>query len=222
MKKSEKVLGIIYIPIHAALLPLLLGIAFAIFGVELPMPHQLLVCFTLSFILVLLIMFRFLRASFSDMIDDFWRAVQAVILGYVFYRAMVWAAVLLMERIMTSVNPNTEVIVSEVASNFRVMVVVTAVLAPIIEEALFRGALYGTIRQKSRIAAYIVSTILFCAFHLWDHLLIDFSWDTLLMMIQYIPPSIALAWCYERGGTIWAPILLHAGLNLMASLQVRA
>jgi len=219
MKKSERVLGCVYIPIHAALLPLLLGIIFFVFEIELSSPYQMLIYFTVSFVLVLLIMLKFLRASFSDMLDDFWLTVQSLILGFVLYRVLIWVAVILMTQVMTQDNPNSEAIATDLATDLRAMIIVTAVLAPIIEEALFRGAIFGTIRQKSRVAAYIVSVLLFSAFHLWDNLVFSFQWETLILIVQYVPPSIALAWCYERSGTIWAPILLHSMINLTAALQ---
>jgi len=221
MSKTERVLGCAYIPVHTAILPLLLGLVLAVFGAETSSPNQSLIYFIISFILILIIMFKFLKKSFSDMVDEFWRAVQAIILGYVMYRALFWAAVLLLERVMMAENPNSDAIITDIQDNFRVMIVVASVLAPIVEETLFRGALFGTIRQKNRIAAYIVSVLLFSVFHIWGYLVIDFKWETLILVVQYIPPSIALAWCYERGGTIWAPIILHSGINLLASMQVR-
>jgi len=166
-------------------------------------------------------MFRFLRASFSDLIQEFWRAVQALILGYVLYRVLLWVVALLIAQLVQQVtNPNQDAIVSDIASNFRVMIVVTVLLAPIVEEATIRGALFGTIRQKSRVTAYIVTALVFSFFHLWDHLIFDFQWETLYALVQYIPASIALSWCYERGGTIWSPILLHAVINLLGALQI--
>jgi len=219
MKKSERILGCVYIPVHAAILPVLLGVIIAIAGIRISGAQQLLTYFTVSFALILIIMFKFLRSSFSDLISNFWRAVQAVILGYVLYRVLSWVAVLLLEQVMTSENPNNDAIATEFAANFRIMIVITVILAPIIEETMFRGAVFGTIRQKSRIVAYVVSILLFSVFHIWDYLAFGFSWQILVLIVQYIPPSIALTWSYERGGTIWAPILLHAGINLAAALQ---
>ena len=220
MTKSEKILGCLYIPFHAAILPFIMVLVFVVFNIEISGPHQMLVYFTISFLLILLIMFKFLRASFSDFIDVFWRAVQAVILGYVMYRVLLWVAVLTLTQIMTDVNPNQQSVVADVYANFNVMIVVTVILAPIVEESMFRGALFGTIRQKSRVAAYIASILLFSVFHLWDNLVFNFSWDVLFMVVQYIPASIALTWCYDRSGTIWSPILLHSAINLVATLQI--
>ena len=221
MKKAEQVLGIIYIPIHAAAMPLLVALIGALAGAELSGPYQMLLYYTISFVLVFIMMFSFLRESFSDFIGDFRRSVRAVIFGYVIYRTLLWVAALLMDPFVTGNDPNSEAIIADIAANFKIMLVVTSVLAPIVEETIFRGALFGAIRQKNRALAYIVSVLAFSLFHLWDALLFEFSWNTLLHIVYYIPPSIALAWCYDSSGTIWAPVLLHSLMNVFSSLQLR-
>ena len=218
MKKTERILGCVYIPVHGFILPLLISSLIGLFAPKTGTPSQILIYYTVSFILTLIMMFSFLKTSFSDFIDGFWPAIQAIILGYVLYRALSWLAVLLLTKIMTSENPNTDAINEAVKLNMNMIVIVTAVLAPIVEESIFRGALFGTIRQKSRIAAYIVTVLVFAFYHIWQYLLTGFSINSLLLGIQYIPASVALIWCYERGGTIWAPILLHSAINLLATV----
>lgn len=221
MRKYEKVLGIIHIPFHAIILPLLLIFILSVFNADISNPYRMLLYYAISFVIVLAVMFRFLRSSFSDLIDGVWQAIQALILAYILYRALLWVGALLLTQFMTEQNPNQDVLVTQVAADFRVMIVVTVLLAPIVEETTFRGALFGTIRQKSRVAAYIVSTVLFCFIHLWDFLVSDFSWATFSALVQYVPASIALAWCYDRSGTIWMPILMHMVINLTGVLQMR-
>ncbi len=77
------------------------------------------------------------------------------------------------------------------------------IAAPLTEELIFRGCLYGIVRQShGRMAALLVSSILFALIH------------------GHIPslPGLAvfaagLALVYERCGSLWAPILMHAGFN---------
>ena len=38
----------------------------------------------------------------------------------------------------------------------------------------------------------------------------------LLSCIPYLPASVALAWTYEKAGTIWASISLHAVVNALS------
>ena len=97
------------------------------------------------------------------------------------------------------------------------MIIVAAVLlAPIVEETLFRGALFGTLRGRNRLLAYAVSALAFAVYHMWQYFIAGFEWQMLLFLLQYIPPSIALCWCYEKSGSIWAPITLHALVNFMS------
>ena len=216
MKKSEKIIGCICIPVHAAFLPLLLLFIYDLAGLTIDSSYQTLIHYTLSFLILIGTMMRFLRASFSDFIENFFRTVQAVILGYAMYFVLSW---LLTKIIGAPANPNTTEVVSEVKQNVKVMIAVSGVLAPIVEETIFRGALFGTIRQKSRIAAYIVSIFIFALYHLWQFFITGFDWGHLVYMLQYVPAGIALAWSYEYANTVWSPILLHAVINFIILTQ---
>ena len=90
------------------------------------------------------------------------------------------------------------------------------VFAPVIEETLVRGVVFGTIRPASRVLAYIVSALLFTLMHNWQYFGLHPFLSILLSCLPYIPASVALAWVYEKAGTIWAPITLHALINAMS------
>ena len=220
MKTSERVLGIVQIPVHTAVIPFALFFIFAALAIELSDPHMTLIHYTLSFLYSVGFLFRFFRKSFSDFIGSFWRSVQSVILGFAMYFALLMVLAFVLNYLSPSANPNTEEVLRQAKLNSNVMLVVSVMLAPIVEEGMFRGALFGTIRQKSRIAAYIISALLFAVYHLWQYFVIGFSAETLILLLQYIPPSIALAWCYEKSENIWSPILLHAAMNAIALMQV--
>ena len=96
------------------------------------------------------------------------------------------------------------------------MTSVFVVFAPVIEETLVRGVVFGTIRPASRVLAYIVSALLFTLMHNWQYFGLYPALSILLSCLPYIPASVALAWVYEKGGTIWAPITLHALINAMS------
>jgi membrane protease YdiL (CAAX protease family) len=216
MEKTEKTLGIVWLGVHAALLPWLLTVLYTKvlqrMHVELTGPSLNLIYYVISFAFVLIFLFRFLKKSFGDLFDKPLQALQAIALGYLFN----WAAIFLISLLLNTVNPNQQEILRQAKLDPNVMIVIAVLLAPLVEETLFRGALFGTLRAKSRLLAYIVSTLLFAAYHLWQYPL---EWSTLLYLLQYIPASIALAWCYERSGSIWAPIVLHAAINFV-SIQV--
>ena len=69
-------------------------------------------------------------------------------------------------------------------------------------------------RRRGRLAAYAVSVLLFCFYHVWQYVLLD--WRYLLQMINYIPVSVALCYSYEKSGTIWVPIAFHMLVNAIS------
>ena len=90
------------------------------------------------------------------------------------------------------------------------------VLAPIVEETLVRGLLFGVIRRKSRILAYAVTILFFSVIHVWQYLVLYDFREVLLAALQYIPAGIALGWTYEKANTVWAPIFLHMTINAIS------
>lgn len=221
MKRSERIFGWFYLPIHAVLLNYVITFLYAYFneknGLTLDTAHLNLIYYAISFTFVLIFMFRFLRLSFSDLCDNLGKSVVGVIIGYVAYYALSYLVILVLSRFLTDlINPNSNLISEELQLNPNVMKAVGILLAPVVEETLFRGVVFGTIRKKSRIFAYIVSVVLFAVYHLWSYMLGGFDWTMLLYLLQYIPGGLVLAWCYEQSRNIWAPIFLHMLINFVA------
>ncbi|MDR2356702.1 MAG: CPBP family intramembrane metalloprotease [Oscillospiraceae bacterium] len=222
MTVPERVTGIAYIPIHSFAIPLGLQIAFTVAGFELKAVNLTLAAYSISFLFILITSFKFLKNSFSDLFDNFISAMQSVALGIVVYFIANMAVAVVLSQIMDSiVNPNSQEIINEARLNPDAMLVVSVLFAPIVEETMFRGALFGSIRKRARAAAYAVSAIVFALYHLWPYLIYDFHATSLLYTLQYIPASLVLAWCFERGGSIWASIALHALINLIASVSIK-
>lgn len=83
--------------------------------------------------------------------------------------------------------------------------------AGVAEEALFRGYLYGRIRQgRTFWRAALLSAIPFAIAHLY--LFATMAWPIALAALTLsVLISFPLAWLYELGGrTIWAPAIVHA------------
>ena len=148
---------------------------------------------------------------------SFWNFVQAVVLGFALYYAGTWV----LQFALTKLAPgftiyNNETVGSLISDNEYIMMAVTIILAPVIEETLVRGLVFGSIRPTSRVMAYIVSVVLFTLMHNWQYFLLYPAGKVLLSCIPYLPASVALAWTYEKAGTIWAPITLHALINALS------
>lgn len=221
MQKSERILGFVYIAIHMFLLPWLLKYMYTNvlrhMNVVLTSANVDLIYYVISIVFVLIFLFRFLRASFSDLFNNLLGSLQAVVLAYLAYYVIVNLVFYLLSFVLTDMaSPNTQEIIKQMKLDKNVMILVAVLLAPIVEETLFRGVLFGTIRRKSRLLAYIVTALVFSVYHLWQFFVGGFEWSMLLYLLQYIPASLALCWCYERSGSIWSPIVLHAAINLIS------
>ena len=93
----------------------------------------------------------------------------------------------------------------------RVAIIAMAIIvAPIAEELIFRGYLYGVIRRfAGRIPAILVTSLLFAAIHLH---LPSFLGLTVLAVI--------LCLLYERTGSLWSNILMHATFNAFSIIML--
>lgn len=77
------------------------------------------------------------------------------------------------------------------------------IVAPVAEEILFRGYFYGVIRRfGGRLPALLTSSLLFAAIHVH-----------LPSMLGLGILAIILCLLYERSGSLWAPITMHACFN---------
>ncbi len=78
---------------------------------------------------------------------------------------------------------------------------------PMAEELYFRGLLYGTLRRYGVVLAIIVSALLFSFVH--------FTWRAIPVLAIL---GAALAFLYERTGSLWPPIAFHVFNNTLAMI----
>lgn len=217
LKAHESILGWFYLIIHTFLMGKAVIWANEALDLGLTGSYIDLVYYIIGFVFILVFMFSFLRKSFSDLCDNLGKTVTSVVLAYLGYYLLSFVVVALINLLVPEFsNPNQNAVNESLKLNANVMKAVGIFLAPVVEEVLFRGVAFGSIRKKSRIVAYIVSALLFSVYHLWQYLFIDFEWTTLLYLLQYVPASIVLCWCYERCHNIWGPIFMHMLVNIIS------
>ena len=166
-------------------------------------------------------MYSVLRGGFDVLADAPVRCLGVMLLGFMIDYALSGAAALVMLLLPAAAeNPNTEQILTAAQSDPGTVKAVTIFLVPIVEEMLFRGVVFGSLRSRSRPWAFIVSAALFSAYHVWGYAAADpAAW---IYLVQYLPISIVLAWIYERSGTIWTSIFFHMGINAMSFYVLNA
>ena len=105
----------------------------------------------------------------------------------------------------------------EIIVGYLLMMVCNYCTSLILLAVLLWGAgICGSLRRRSRFAAYAVSALVFSLYHVWGFALADpINW---IYIIQYIPVSLLLARCYERTNSIWSSIFFHMTVNAI-SLQ---
>ena len=92
------------------------------------------------------------------------------------------------------------------------LALVVVCVAPVVEEALFRGVLLSGLMRRMRAGwAIAISAIIFGSVHLPDFM--NFAW--------YPVPALALlgallAWIRLRSHSLWPSIMMHAANNLVA------
>jgi membrane protease YdiL (CAAX protease family) len=84
------------------------------------------------------------------------------------------------------------------------------VAAPLSEEIFFRGFVFGGLRRAMPfVAAAAISALVWGIFHFTG----PGSWGVVLQLSVF---GVALAWLYERTGSIWPAIAVHAINNALA------
>ena len=115
-------------------------------------------------------------------------------------------------------NLNDAVISSRAGSAPHMTLLIVLLLAPFVEETLFRGLVFGGLKERSRPLAYAASCALFALAHVWPFAVAGRDAAYLLLMAQYLIPGLVLAWAYDHAGTLWASVALHAGVNALSVL----
>lgn len=217
LTKTQTVLGWLFLPFYLVLTSWGLQQLAKLLQLSLTELQLNVLYFAVNFVFVLAVYSRFLLKSFRGFTEHFWKFIQTVILGFALYYCTNLAFVKLAELFAGPVpNFNDATVGRLISQNKTVMLLCTVVAAPITEEVLVRGVVFGSLHRVNRVFAYAVSILLFCAIHVWQYYATAGLVPILLSALRYLPASIALGWTYEKSSTIWAPIVLHAIINAIA------
>src|SRR5690606_15405336 len=80
------------------------------------------------------------------------------------------------------------------------------VLAPLLEEIVFRGVLFAALRP--RFGLWPAAAVAAAA-----HAVVHFDVGAIAPLFAIF---LALAWLYERSGSLWAAVIAHGGHNLIS------
>ena len=175
----------------------------------------------LSFLGVSLILGEYLPCAFRRAAAHPKRCLLVCALSLMGYYAASWAVTVVIVRLDPGfANRNNETILLLRQEDLLLTALFTIFLAPLSEECLFRGLIFGQTLKKSRMGAYALSAVCFALIHVMGYLGTFTPLQLVLSLAQYLPAGLVLAWSYEKSGTIAVPILIHTIINAISMAQI--
>lgn len=156
------------------------------------------------------VFWRFLKKDFVDLLDWLPENLVNIVAGLLIAGGLG----ALLSRLPF---PVSDPILAQYVDQFRAAPVPTLALVllfiPLVEEALYRGLVYGHLRNYSRGLAMGVCVVFYAFASVWRYALEASDPRYLLLTLPYLPLSTALTLCYENGGSVWGTTVLHGGVN---------
>ena len=222
MTPGEQIAGTVFFMIYLLVLPFaadpLFRLAGKLLGITFSRTLESVVTYYLLFAVSILIFHRYLARTSTSLAERLGEAGKSLGLGLVAFYGLN-ELVFRVGGLFTEsrVHLNDYPISAQIQGPpHMTLLIVLLLLAPFVEEVLFRGLVFGNLRSKSRVGAYAASCLLFALLHVWQFAVAGQDGASFLLMLQYLVPGVVLAWVYERSGTLWTAIALHAGVNALS------
>ena len=221
MTPGEQIAGTVFFVIYLVVLPFAAGPLFRLAGrlldVTISAALQNVIYYYVLFAVTVLIFHKFLARTCRNLADNLGGACRMLLVGLVALYGLNELAYRLTNLVMVNrTNLNDTAISAQMDSAPYMTLLIVVLLAPFVEEVLFRGLVFGNLKGKSRPVAYVVSCALFALLHVWQFAVVERDVTYFLLMIQYLVPGVVLAWAYEHSGTLWTSIALHALANALS------
>lgn len=218
MTRGDYIKAFIWLPVHMVLLPMLSWQLMDMGYISESMANFLV--YTVGVVFMLLFLGKFLRREFDPFCDRPMFCISEVCGSYLAMLLLNMAINSLFLMILPESNPNNSAIKAMADLDFGTVTAMAVCLAPIVEEVIFRGAVFGLARKRSRALAYILSALLFSLYHVWGYAVENPIY--FVYILQYLPVSLLLCRCYERTNSLWTSIFFHMMVNAMSMSAMEA
>lgn len=215
MSAHERIKGWVFFTLFVLVFPILMGIFQRFIGGILPIAESSVIYYLLSITIIFLLFWTYLKHNFYLLLDHLSENFFSIFYG------LAGAGLLQIPIMLISYpvnNPNTVIYPEQFLLSPLSTVLILVGLMPVVEEVLFRGLIFDSIRPCNLPLAWVVSCVAYCLFSVWQFIFFYGQTDLryLVLAIQYLPMSTALTWCYGRGGSIWSSVILHAAFNAIS------
>lgn len=213
LTKREAILVLAYLPVHLLLLQYVCALLL-VRGV-LSQGALNFLYYAAGAAYMLIVGFKFLRREFDPLADRPFLCLREILRSLLALYCCNLLLALLFEALLGGADsPNDEALIAVARQETGLMKAELIYLTPIVEEMLFRAGIFGVLRRKNRLAAYLVSALCFSLYHVAPYAVSEpVCW---LFLLQYLPVSLLLARLYERCNTVWASIFFHMSVNAVA------
>ena len=222
MTSGEQIAGVIFFVIYLLVLPFAVApmfrLAERLLGVSISKTLENIIYYYVLFAVTIVIFHGFLGRTTRYLADNFGGACKTLAVGLIALYGLNELVYRLTNLVFTNhTNLNDTTISAQIDTAPRVTLVIVVLLAPFVEEVLFRGLVFGNLKAKSRAVGYVVSCLLFALLHVWQFAVVSRDITYFLLMVQYLVPGLVLAWAYDHSGTLWSSIAIHAAANALSA-----
>ena len=222
MTEGEKIAGVIFFIIYLIILPFVTDPLFRVLegllAVNISSTVQNMIYYYVLFAVTIIIFHNFLVRTSRQFVDNLGISCKTILLGLIGLYGLNELVYRLSNLVVSNrTNLNDTTISAQIQDAPRVTLLIIIFLAPFVEEVLFRGLVFGNLKNKSRMVAYLFSCLLFALLHVWQFAVVQQDITYFLLMVQYLVPGVVLAWAYEHSGSLWTSIGIHAAANALSA-----
>lgn len=221
MSPGEQIAGTVFFAAYLLVLPFaaspFFDLAELLLGITISSAMETAIYYYGIFAVTVVIFHGFLTRTSRRLMDNLSGAVKTMLAGLVALyglNELAYRVTSVLAGGRTNLNDST--ISTRIGGAPHMTLVIVLILAPFVEEVLFRGLVFGNLKGRSRAGAYAASCLLFALLHVWQFALGSRDPAYFLLMAQYLVPGLVLAWAYEHSGTLWASVGLHAAANALS------
>lgn len=225
LEKAEKRLGFIFVFSYFTFAPYVFSylFAFLISKLSKPLPLEMIdpwfnLFYDGSMLLIGLLIFRRfiiknIKHLFNQKPSQFLKAVGS---GFILLYAINFIVSIAMSVMAPEVSSLNQSVIEEMTAYAPIQLMISSIiLAPILEELVFRVGVFQSIYEKSEGLAYFMSSFLFGFVHISQGLF-NGDWSQSLYLPSYALLGATFAYMYEKNKNIFVPMSVHMLNNLIS------
>ncbi|WP_409969995.1 type II CAAX endopeptidase family protein [Bengtsoniella intestinalis] len=221
MTSYEKMAGALLFVLYIIIMPMVVGSFFGLlegaFSTSFSEYTRSAIYYYGFLILTILVFHRFLGDTSARFTANVGNSLQIMLTGLVLFYGLNQV----FHHVMSLFGQNysnliNSTVFSQVEAPTPLGWLIIVLVAPFVEEVLFRGWVFGLLKGKNNALAYVVSIGLYALMTAWAfcyNAVVYQDFSTFFPLLQVAISGWALAWVYDKTGTLWTAIGLHALIN---------